>query len=222
MSTEQTKNAANEPAEQDLIIIRDKKTRTLLMWAAVIIAVIVVGVIVYIYGFRQPDIQRGNDAIGQAAITQILQGNDSTALAQYEQVADNYGHAAGNLASLNAAIILYKQGDYQKAIDRLNAFDPSEAVVGAAAYSLKGDCYVNLDNLDKAVDCFKSAISQSDDNPYYTPFFMLKLATVYNAQANNSAAAAIYREIKAKYPAYGPEHNIDIDKYIYRAEELAK
>lgn len=225
MATEPTKDPAqgensglpmDEPKVQN-----DKRLRKIMMWASIIAAVIVLGVIIYIYAVRQPAITNGNDALGQANTTLLLQQNDSLALQQYEAVADTYGHDAGNLAKLNAAILLYKKGDYEAAAKRLASYDATESVIGAAAASLQGDCYVNLDKLAEATDAFNKAIKLSDNNPHYTPFFMMKLATVARAQGNYAEEAKIYSKIKHEYPTYGPENNIDIDKYLKRAEAQA-
>lgn len=215
----QGKNTAlpmDEPKVQN-----DKRMRSIIMWASVIAAVIVIGIIIYIYAVRQPAISNGNDALGQANTTLLLQQNDSLALQQYEAVADKYGYDAGNLAKLNAAILLYKKGDYEAAAKYLDSYSASESVIGAAAASLQGDCYVNLDQLDSAAKAYRTAIKRSDDNPHYTPFFMLKLANAARAQGAYAEEADIYAKIKHDYPTYGPENNIDIEKYLKRAEAQA-
>ena len=181
-----------------------------------IVAFVVICVLVYIYAFRNPGIEKSNNEIGQADL-QLFQGNDSTALLQYENIANNHGYSAGNRAALQAAILLYDKGEYQNAINYLNKYSADEAFIGAAAYSLEGDCYVNLDQLDNAVKAFKSAIAQSDDNPSYTPYFMLKLARVYNAQQKYADELKVYEDIQKNYPAYGDMYGVDIRKYLERA-----
>ncbi len=80
-----------------------------IMWGAIILAAIACLVLIYIYAIRRPGIQSANDAIGQADMELAL-GNDSIALMQYEQIADEYGYDAGNRANLNAAILYYQKG----------------------------------------------------------------------------------------------------------------
>ena len=181
-----------------------------------VVAFIVVAVLVYIYAFREPSINAANEQIGNADLELAL-GNDSTALQQYMAVADNHGHDAGNRAALQAAILLYQKGEYQQALDYLGKYSAKDEFIGPAAYSLAGDCYVNLDNLDYAVKAYKDAISQSEGNPAYTPFFMLKLARVYRAMGKYKDEADIYKEIQKEYPLYGETYNIDIQKYLDRA-----
>ena len=48
---------------------------------------------------RNPAVKAANEAVAQADMT-MTQGNDSLALAQYQQVAKEYGYDAGNNASL--------------------------------------------------------------------------------------------------------------------------
>lgn len=180
-------------------------------------ALVVLGVLVYIFAFRDPKIQAGDAKIGQADL-ELAMGNDSTALAQYMEVADKESHDAGNRAALQAAILLYHTGKYEEALKYIKKFTSDSKLVGPAAFSLEGDCYVNTDQLPQAVDCYKKAIDKSDKNPYYTPWFMQKLARVYRAQGNYNAEADVYEEILKEYPAYGEKNNIDIEKYL----ELAK
>lgn len=183
---------------------------------SIAVMAVVVLVLAYVYFFRNPGINKANDAIGTADLT-MAQGNDSVALAQYMDVADNHGFDAGNRAALQSAILLYQKGEYQKALDYLEKFSAKEEIIGAAAYSLKGDCYVNLDKTQEAVKCYKDAINQSNDNPAYTPYFMLKLARVYAALGNHADEAAMYKEVMTKYPTYGSANNIDVEKLYDRA-----
>lgn len=198
-----------------------QKNQKIIVWITVAVTIIVALIIGYVYLIYQPGIEKGNEAIGKADV-QLALGNDSVALAQYMNIANDMGGDAKNRAALQAAIMLYDKADYQGALNYLDKFSPSESVIGAAAYSLKGDCYANLDQLDKAVSAFKDAISKSDKNPYYTPFFMSKLARVYRAQGNYSAEAAMYEDIVKNYPSFGESNRIDFKKYAERAKLQAE
>ncbi len=195
--------------------VQDNKK--IILWAAGAVVLVAVLVLGYIYLVRQPGQAKANDNIGAADI-QLALGNDSIALAKYMEVADNDGYDAANRAALQAATMLYKNGKYEEALNYLDKFSASDKVIGAAAYSLKGDCYVNLDNFDEAVSAFKDAIDKSDKNVVYTPFFMQKLARVYRAQSKFVEEAAIYREIIKDYPQFGDNLGIDMEKYLRRAE----
>jgi TolA-binding protein len=214
-----------ETAESGLENLNDSLTsmttkvqdnKKLITTVSLIVVAVLAVILAYVYFFRGPAIERANDAVGEADLT-LAQGNDSLALAQYMHVADEYSYDAANRAALQSAILLYQNGDYQKALDYIDKYSADEEVIGAAAYSLKGDCYVNLDKFQDAVSCYKDAISKSNDNPSYTPFFMLKLARVYAALNNHADEAATYKEVMTKYPTYGQQNNIDVEKLYDRA-----
>ena len=182
---------------------------------AVLAILVVTGAILFFKSNSTKKSDEADKAIGNADY-ELMQGNDSIALEQYKQVAE-MGHDAGNRAALNAAIILYQDKKYDEAIEYINKYDPRESIIGAAAYSLKGDCYVNLKNYPEAVKAYKDAIKQSDKNEYYTPYFTLKLARVYRAQEDYKAEADIYEQINKDYPKYALSNGINIEKYLERA-----
>lgn len=194
--------------------VQDNKK--VVMIAGLVVVAIIAIILSYVYFFRGPGIVKANDAIGRADL-EMAQGNDSTALEAYRKVADDMSYDAANRAALQSAILLYRQGKYEEALKYADQYSAKDAVVGAAAYSLKGDCLVNLDRLDEAVKAFKEAVRTSDHNPVYTPFFLLKLARVYAAQGLHQDEADTYAEVIREYPLYGPQHNIDVEKYLDRA-----
>ena len=191
-----------------------------IMWACVAVVAVVCAVLIYVYGIRRPGIESANNAIGQADLTMAM-GNDSLALQQYQQVADEYGYEAGNRAQRNAAILLYQQGKYQEAINYLKNYSANESIIGASSKALEGDCYVNLKNYNEAIDCYREAAKISDKNPSYTPYFLMKEATVQRELKNYKAEADLYRTIRDEYPEYAAMQQIDFEKYIARAEAQA-
>ena len=193
-----------------------QKNQKVIFIIAGIFAVIVLGVIVYLFAFRAPRQQAANEAVAEADL-EMLSGNDSAAIATYKKVADEFGHEAGKRAALNAAVGLYEQGNYEEALKYAKDFSSQDKVMQAGAYSLQGDCYVNLKNYPEAIDFYKKAIDESDKNPAYTPFFMLKLARVYRETKDFKDEAAIYAEIQKDYPKYAADNGIDIEKYLERA-----
>lgn len=199
--------------------VQDNKKIIAIASAAVVgIAVLV---ICYFTFFRNPAIQKANDTIG-AADLQLALGNDSVAMAQYMNLADNGSYDAANRAALESAILLYGQGKYEEALKYVEKYSAKDDVIGAGAYSLQGDCLVNLDRLDEAVKAYNKAIDKSDENPAYTPFFMMKLARVYRAQNNFKEEAEVLEDINEEYPLYGQQHNVDVEKLLDRARLQAK
>lgn len=195
------------PAEEPKIK-KESKARSIMIWATVIASVIVIGVICYIYLYRQPAIAKGDEAIAPADRAAMEQ-NDSLALQLYEKVAANNGFYAGDRAKLEAAELLYSKGDYKKALQYVEDYSPKDKVVGALAYGLKGDCLVNLDRNSDAISAYDKAISQSDNNPQLVPYFLGKKATVLMAEKKNAEAAEILRTIENKYPAFAAQNGIE-------------
>lgn len=193
-----------------------QKNPKVIMYASLAVVAVIAVILVWVYAIRQPGIKAGNEALGQADM-ELLMGNDSLALAKYQQVADEYGYKAADLANLNAAILLYKNKKYDEAIKHLQDYSASESVIAAGAKSLEGDCYVNLKKYPEALSAFKAAVKASDNNPHYTPLFLMKQATVLREMKDYAAEAAVYEQIKNDYPTYAQEMNIDIEKYIERA-----
>ena len=189
-------------------------------WALIAIAVLALLAIGYIYGIRNPNLNKAKEEIGKADIT-LLQGDEDAALKAYEQVADQYGNKTAERGHLNAAILLYKKGEYEKALKHLEDYNPSGNLIGPAAMSLKGDCYVNLKKFDKALAAYDKAISMANGNEEYAPAFMIKKATLLHAQKKYAEEAAIYQEIMDKYPIYDQQYGVNAEKYIERANALA-
>lgn len=194
-----------------------EENKKMVMVCTLVVLAIAAVILAYVYFFRTPGIQKANDQIG-AADLELAQGNDSTALAQYRDIADNSSYQAANRAALQTAILLYRDGNYEEALKYADQYDTKDNVIGAAAYSLKGDCLVNLDRLPEAADAFREAIRTSDHNPAYTPFFMMKLARVYRAQQDYTQEAEVLQELITDYPLYGQQHNIDVQKLLDRAQ----
>lgn len=194
--------------------------KKLIYWVGGAIVVIVIIALAYIYGFRNPGIQNAKEDVSKADM-ELFQGQDSIALKDYEKVASNYSNTPANRANLNAAIILYQQGKYQEAVKYIEDYDPQGNIVGPASQSLRGDCYVNLKQYDKAISAFDKAISLSNNNVDYTPLFMMKKATVLREQKKFADEAAVYQTIKDKFPLFQRDFNVDIDKYLERANAQA-
>ena len=189
-------------------------------WALIAIAVIVLLAVGYIYGIRNPNLAKAKDQIGTADL-ELLQGNQDEALKGYEKVAAEFSNKPAERAHLNAAIIQYEKGEYEKAIKHLESFSANGNLIGPASQSLLGDCYVNLKKYDKAIAAYDKAISLAGDNEVYAPAFMIKKATVLHEQKKYADEAAIYQTIVDKYPMYGRQNNLSVEKYLERANALA-
>lgn len=218
-------DAANGTVEskENEIIEAAAARQKYVFWGMIAIAAVAFVVILYVFAIRQPGIKAGNEAIGQPDYNMLV-GNDSIALAQYTQVANTYSYDAGNRAALMAAIMNYQKGDYQQALDMVKKYKAQDKIVAAAAASLEGDCNVNLKQYDAALKCYDKAVSISDNNPEYTPLFLMKKATVQREIKDYAGEVKTLEAVK-KYPKYWSQYQIDIEKYLARAQreaELAK
>ncbi|CCH56718.1 Tetratricopeptide TPR_2 repeat protein [Fibrisoma limi BUZ 3] len=114
-------------------------------------------------------------------------------------VADNYGATdAGNLAEFYAGTALLKQGKYDEAIEHLEDFKSSDLLVQARAYALVGDAYMEKKSYAEAADAYQKAADYKP-NKYFTPSYLLKLATAYEQAKQNDKAIDAYNEIIDKY-----------------------
>lgn len=189
--------------------------KNIVYWA--VMAVIIIALIIWAY-FKfiyAPNLEKANNELNKADTELIFNQDSVAALKAYEKVAKNYSNAAGNVAKLKAATILYAQGKNKEAMNYLEDYSPKGKIVGPASQSLLGDCYVNAKQLEKAIDAYDEAIKLAGDNKSYVPSFMLKKANVLHSLKKYNEELAIYQEIETKY--YGPGA---LDAQIERAKAL--
>ncbi len=199
---------------------RIEENQKYIYYALGVIAVLVLLALGYIYGIRNPNLQKAKDGIAKADMA-FMQRDTVNALKEYEKVFDTYSNKPAERAAFNAAIILYQQGKNKEAAAYLEKYDPHGNMVGPASQSLLGDCYVNMKQYDKAIAAFERAIKLSGENVFYTPTFMIKKATVLHEQKKYADEAAIYQVIKDKYYEYTQAYQFNVDKYLERANALA-
>ena len=123
-----------------------------LIAAAVIVAAVIIYINVAAAGSRKAD-----DAIAKADMEQ----NDSIATSIYDEAA-KAGNKSVNRATVEMGIRLFNDGKYEEAIKYLDDADIKDDIVAAGVYSLKGDCYVNLDKNADALKCYDKAIGTAD------------------------------------------------------------
>ncbi|MGM9803425.1 MAG: tol-pal system YbgF family protein [Muribaculaceae bacterium] len=190
-------------------------------YAAVAILVIAAIIFGYKYLYQQPREESSRIEVCKADM-QLALGQDSVALAQYQAVANKYGNKNGERAALNAAILLYQKGNFEEAVKYIKDYSGEGTIVGPAFQALLGDCYVNLDKLSEALSAYDKAISMSNNNELYTPLFMAKKAVIYREQKQYDKEAEVYQTIKDKFPTFGANYNVDVDKYLARAKAQAE
>ena len=171
----------------------------------------------YLFIYRNPHVEKAFDAFNTVETQPML--TDSIAAEQYMAVADQYsGDDAGKLAALSAGEALYNSGQYEKAAEYLKRFSSGDDVLEANALVLTGDCYVNLENYDEALNYYNKAVRKASGNPQIVPRVLLKEANVYDAQGNYSKALECYQEIKNNFPTFQLGNGMEIDAYISREQ----
>ena len=137
------------------------------------------------------------------------------ALASFEAVANDYGLTkAGNLSHYYAGVCYMRKGEYQNAIDQLDKFSTKNELVSPLAIGLKGDAYVELNDLSKGASLYMKA-ANSSKNKLTAPIFLKKAGLAYEELKEFKDAAAAYEKIKKEYSDATEAQ--DIDKYIARA-----
>ncbi|WP_186757345.1 tetratricopeptide repeat protein [Echinicola salinicaeni] len=116
------------------------------------------------------------------------------------KIIDEYsGTNAANLAQFYTGSIYLQNGEFQKAVDHLEEFSSEDFFVQAKAYSLLGDAYVELDNINSAITAYEKAVSYKE-NKFFTPIYLNKLAIAYEAAGQLEKAIGAYGEIENNYP----------------------
>ena len=192
--------------------------KKIILIAGGIILVVAAFVLSYLFIYKNPHVEKAFEAYNSIE-TQVL--TDSVAAQQYMDVADQYkSDNAGKLAALSAGEALYNQGRYEEAAEYLKRFSSKDDVLEANALVLTGDCYVNLQNYDEAINYYQKAVRKANNNPQIVPRVLLKEANVYDVQGNYGKALECYQQIKNNYPEFQLGNGMEMDAYI--ARELAR
>lgn len=167
----------------------------------------------YFYFFHSPKVDKAFNAYGAVELNAT---NDTVAAESYKKVADQYsGTDAGKLAALEAAEHYYEIGKYKEALTYLDKFSSSDDVLNANVTVMRGDCYVNLKQYDKAISEFEKAVKEADGNDQIAPRALMKLGVVYDEQKKYDKALAAYEQIQTEYPAF-TYNQLPIEAYVER------
>lgn len=152
----------------------------------------------------------------QDSLQQALNG-DGLNFGLLDIIADYGSTKAGNLARFYAGTIYLKQGQYQEAIDQLQAFSSDDLLVQARAYALTGDAYMELGNYSTAADFYDRAANYKP-NETITPRYLMKAALAYEKQSDYQEAIARYDRVLTDH--FGSSEYQNATKYKARLEAL--
>ncbi|MEM6515480.1 MAG: tetratricopeptide repeat protein [Bacteroidota bacterium] len=122
---------------------------------------------------------------------------------------------AGNLANYYAGMAYLNTKDYTNAVKYLSEFRTDDPVLGPIAKGGVADAFVQLNQLDDALDYYEQAISAST-NDYTTPMYLFKAGNVANKLGQKDKALDYFERIKTDFSDSDQAKNIDV--FIGRAE----
>lgn len=125
------------------------------------------------------------------------------------------GTKAGNLARYYAGVSHLNVGQFDEAIKQLEAYKAHGSMAEAMKHGALGDAYSEKNEMDKALSHYEKA-ARAKSNDFLAPYYMKKLALLYETQGKTDKALTLFKEIKSTYP--NSNEALSIDKYIARAE----
>ena len=131
-------------------------------------------------------------------------------------VADDYSSTnVGQLANYYAGLCYLNTADFDNAIEYLGDFSSDDIVLSSLALGCMGDAYMELGDVDAALDAYASAVSNSS-NDFTAPRYMMKQALIHDANGDSDKALNLYKSIKNDYKTSCEANGIE--KYIAQVE----
>ena len=200
----------------------EKNKKAILYGGGGLLAIIIIALLVHQF-YITPRNNHANESIFYAEQA-FMDGNYEKALngdganMGFLSVIDQYKNTkAGNLACLYAAKCYAATEKYQEAIDMLNKFDGvGDAMISPAATALKGNCYAELGENEKAAELLVKAAKKADSNTL-SPIFLLQAGEIYESLQQKDKALDCYQQIKDNYKQSAQFE--EIDKYLQRVGE---
>ena len=215
----------HEPMNVDEALITSEafliKYKNVMLGAVVALIVIVGGYLGYKHFISDPKEAKASEAIfkgeqyfGASNYEATLNG-DSLGYAGFIKLADEFsGTDAGNLANAYAGICYAQLGKYEDATKYLDKFSADDQLVAPAILGTMGNCYAQMNQLDKAAATLLKAADRANSNAL-SPVYLIQAGQILEKQGKNAEALEAYKQVKVKYP--NSFQAMDIDKYIDRA-----
>ena len=198
------------------------KNRNALIGGFIAIIVIIAGLLIYKNAYAGPREKKAQDAI---YLGEYYFNNDQYDLALHGdsisfngliKVANEYGSTkSGNLANYYIGISFQKLGQYNEAINYLEKFSSKDQMVYPASLLALGNCYVEVDNPEKAISTLQKAASVANNNSI-SPLALRQAGILLEKQGKFKQAIEQYTKVKEEL--YNSSVAMDIDKYIERAK----
>lgn len=216
------KNAKTQVNEFDETLAASKsffeKNQKAILWGGGgLLAIVIIALLVHQF-YITPLNNRANESIFHAEQA-FIDGNYEKALngdgesMGFLAVIEEFGNTkAGNIACLYAAKCYAATEKYQEAIEMLDRFSNcDDEMISPAAIALKGNCYAELGENEKAAELLLKAAKEADNNTI-SPTCLLQAGQIYTSLGQNEKALDCYNQIKSKYQQSNAYY--EIDKYI--------
>lgn len=211
MARRKTKKEQDETLV-DIVDVRDQavsfydKNQKVIIGAAVGLIVLIGAYLAYEIFYKAPRQKAAQTAMYMA---EYQFSRDSFALALenpgqdsegFLDIMENYsGTDQANTAKYYAGVSYLNIGRYQDAVDMLKSFSAPTDLTEATKQGALGDAYSELNDLSSAEAAYKKAMNASDISAI-APYYMKKLAMLYQYQGKEDEAAKIFKQITEKYP----------------------
>jgi predicted negative regulator of RcsB-dependent stress response len=211
MSTTQSTEGLN--ALEKLALIYEKKGKTI-NTIALVILLAVGGFFAYKYLVVAPNEEKASIAMMRAeqmfsidSVNLALNGDPQnvgflTIIKKYD------GTSSANVAHFYAGSCYLKMGDFVNAIKQLKDFDAKGTVLEHARSGLLGDAYMETNDVKKAIEQFKAATADADDD-VYTPIYLQRLAVAYEKNNQLEDAKNAYIRIRDEFPRSFQSRDVD-------------
>ena len=202
------------------------KYKNAILIGVIVIILLIVGFFLYQNHYVTPREEKaqaalfkGEEYFGQDSFELALNG-DSIGYAGFLKIIDEYnGTKAANLAKAYAGISYKQLGKYEEAINMLKDFKADDQMVSPAIVGAIGNCYAELNQLDKAVENLLAAAQKADSHTL-SPIFLKQAGEILVKQGKYDEAIGAFTQIKEKY--FDSVLAMDIDKYIEQAKLMKK
>lgn len=186
-----------------------------------VIIAIIAGFVYYFNMYLPPlqqeaeaSIYKAQQAFEKNEYELAIYGDDS--FMGFEEVAEYFGStAAGNTARYYVGICNLHLGNYEDAIDDLNAYTPKDHLTQSTKEGAIGDALSQLGDYEDALSHYEKAATVYA-NDFTSPIYYKKAGVLAEKLNDYEAAVAYYTIIKDKYAS--TSEGRDIEKHLAHAQ----
>lgn len=198
-----------------------EKHKSLIITAVSIIVILVAGYFGVKYLYLAPKEKTAAETIFVAqryfemdSVSAALNGDGQNP--GFLEIADSYKSTKnGKLANYYIGLIYLQQGNFEDAVTYLSKFKTKDPVLSILSAQALGDAYWELNQLEKAADCYGKAI-QKHANEVLTPGVMMRMAMVQEQLQQYDKAISTYEKLRNEF-SMSPEAR-DTERHIARLQ----